>query len=301
MSVLHLKTRVLISVLQVKINKALFNCEKMSLIDKFTSYLKARGAKEHTVKTYLRYVNKLLEFCSELTLECVLKFMAQYSGKAPLTQSTIAYALRAFFESNPQLNIDYNLIPIPSRIDVTRKIITIPEQDIRKMAGGEDIRVGAILALMYEVGLRVSEVGKIQCSDLNVNDWTIYVRRSKGSISSTLPIVSDWVKDVVKSYLLIHKCEKPDIPLFPGYGGKGISYTRVSAIIKNVLRKYGYVDAHPHDIRHSRATNLLKAGVDVVTVSHILGHKTLTSTSKYLHLVVEDIRRKLEEAIKTKS
>jgi len=270
-------------------------------MEKFITHLRARGAKDHTIKTYTRFVQKLLEQCKQITYECVLKFMSQYSNSAPLTQATCAYALRAFFEANPELGIDYKLIPLPSRVDVNRKIVTIPEPVIRKMAEeADDIKVGAIIALMYEAGLRVSEVGKITCGDVNLNDWTIYVRRSKGSVSSTLPIVTDWVKDIVRAYMVVRKCVDPNEPLFPGKGMRGISYTRVSTIVKEVLRKYNYSDAHPHDIRHSRATNLLKAGVDVVTVSHILGHKTLSSTSRYLHLVVEDIRRKLEQ-VKTQS
>jgi site-specific recombinase XerD len=271
------------------------------VVGRFISFLRAKGAKEHTIKTYMRFVNKLLNTCEQLTKDCVMNFIARYRDKSLLTQATCAYSLRAFFEANPDFGIDYKEIPLPSRVEPSRKIVIIPEQVIRRMAESEEIKVGAMLALMYEVGLRVSEVGRITCGDVNLDEWTIYVRRSKGSVSSTLPIVTEWVKDLVRAYMAIRDCQDPNEPLFEGYGGKGISYTRVSTIIKEVLCRYGYCDAHPHDIRHSRGTNLLKAGVDVVTVSSILGHKTLTSTSRYLHLVVDDIRKKLEEAAKKTS
>jgi len=269
-------------------------------IEKFLSYLKAKGSKEHTIKTYTRFVRRLLEKYPIPNIENVLKFLSEYRDCATLTQATCAYALRAFFEANPQFGIDYKLIPLPSRIEIGRKIVIIPEEDIKKMVENcEDIKTSAIIALMYECGLRISEIGKIQCGDLNTNDWTIYVRRSKGSVSSILPITTPWVKNILKVYITIRNCQSPEEPLFEGYKGKGLSYTRVSSIVKEILNKYGYLDAHPHDIRHSRATNLLKAGLDVVTVSKILGHKTISSTSTYLHLIVDDIRKKLESLHKT--
>jgi integrase len=268
------------------------------VMERFSVFLRSKGAKEHTIKTYTRFVKALLEECPRPTLEDVLRFLARHKDKAPLTQSTCAYALRAFFEANPQLGVDPTLIPLPSRPEILRKITVIPEETIKRIALSEDLKVGAMIALMYELGLRVSEVGKIRCGDLNLSDWTIYVRRSKGSVSSVLPIVTGWVKEVVKRYVEWRGCRDPNKPLFPGKGGKGISYTRVSALIKEVLKKHGLGSARPHDIRHSRATNLLKSGVNVVTVSHVLGHKSLSSTSRYLHLVPEDIRRELERAMR---
>jgi site-specific recombinase XerD len=262
-------------------------------IDRFLTYLKSQGAKENTIKTYVRFVSRLLTLYPKPTLDDVLKFLSEYSSCAPLTQATCAYALRTFFEANPQLGVDYKLIPLPSRVEAKVKVTTIPESEIRKMAESVDVKTGAIIALMYEVGLRVSEVGKLKCGDLDLKNWNIYVRRSKGSVSSLLPIVSDWVKEILLKYMEIRKPQSPDEPLFPGYDGKGLSFTRVSTIVKSVLERFGYGNARPHDIRHSRATNLLNAGIDVVTVSHILGHKSLSSTSRYLHLVTEDIRRKL--------
>jgi len=266
------------------------------VMERFISYLRAKGSKDHTIKTYMRFVRRLLDMCAPLTPDCVVRFISLYRDKSPMTQATCSYALRSFFEANPELGIDYRSIPLPSRAEPKRKVVIIPEQVLRTMAESEDLKVGAMIALMYEVGLRVSEVGKITCGDLDLEEWTIYVRRSKGSVSSTLPIVTEWVKELVRAYSIVRRCQSPDEPLFVGHGGKGISYTRVSAVIKDVLCRHNYCDAHPHDIRHSRGTILLRKGVDVVTVSNILGHKTLSSTTRYLHLIVDDIRKKLEVA-----
>jgi site-specific recombinase XerD len=271
----------------------------MSELERLLTYLSSRGAKRHTIKTYMRFARKFLEEHPHPTLEDAMEFIAKHREKALLTQATCAYALRALFEANPQLGVDSGLVPLPSRVEPERKVITMPEAAIREMAEKEDVRVGAMIALMYELGLRVSEVGKITLGDLNLDEWAVYVRRSKGSISGKLPIVSDWVRALLKEYLVMRGPGPPDEPLFLGREGKGISFTRASTVVKEVLKKHGFPDARPHDIRHSRATNLLKAGVDVATVSRLLGHKSLTSTTRYLHLMVEDIRKRLEAALKS--
>jgi integrase len=270
-------------------------------VQRLVEYLRARGARENTIKTYARYAEWLVAECSEVTLDCVQRFLAGFSDKAPLTRSTVAYAVRAFLEANPQLGVDYRLVPLPERVESSRRVVVIPEEEVRRIAESEDLKTGTIIALMYEFGLRVSEVGKILCGDVNLENWTVYVRRTKGSVSAELPVVTPWVKSLLRAYMTARRCESPGEPLFPSKKGAGISHTRVSIIVKEALKRHGYPTARPHDIRHSRATNLLRAGVDVVTVSRVLGHKSLASTTSYLHLLVEDIRKKLEEASKTRS
>ena len=75
---------------------------------------------------------------------------------------------------------------------------------------------------------------------------------------------------------------------------------RVAEQFKRVLRRAGILDASWHTLRHTGASRRLMAGVDIVTVSKILGHTTIQTTMRYAHLVkshVEDAinRGSLEE------
>ena len=65
-------------------------------------------------------------------------------------------------------------------------------------------------------------------------------------------------------------------------------------MFNKVVDEAGPYDIHYHEFaRHSRATNLLKAGVDLYTVNRLLRHKLLETTSVYLHYTANDLREKL--------
>jgi len=270
-------------------------------IEQYLTYLRAKSASDKTVKTYLPIVIKFLSQVKkpldEIAIEDVNAFLSQYGGRSQRTQLTVAYALKSFFKA-VKSNVDPNLIPIPKRLTEERQIVVIPEEKVEEMVRSVgDPRLKAMIALTYELGLRVRELCALRYGDLDVESWTCYVRRVKGSISRPEPIVTPWVKEAVLEYLSTYKPEDPDAPLFPDKRGGQLSPEYVWSLLKEVLRAFGYHDAHPHDLRHSRATNLLRRNVDVVTVAHLLGHKSLSSTMRYMHLVVEDVRKKLEDSL----
>lgn len=269
------------------------------LINEFVLKLKASGKRDKTIKNYVGFVRIFISSINknpdEITLDDVLRFLYRYSDN-PHNLYVTAYALRSFFKL-VDLKIEPSKIPLPERLP-EREVVIIPEDVIANTVRTLPPRLGAMVALMYELGLRVSELTSLRVKDLNTNEWTCYVRRTKGSVSSVVPIVSEWVKEAVTRYIVTEAPKHPDSYLFPGKGGRQMNTSYVSDTIKRVLEIMGYPNARPHDLRHSRATHLIRKGVDVFYVSKLLGHKILSNTMRYTHLVVEDLRRKLEEVSK---
>jgi|GEM_PF-6127534 len=267
------------------------------MLEKYIEYMEARRTSRKTLNTYIYFIKTFLSEVNkplqEIRLEDVIKFLSKYSNSSYYTQRIVAYALRSFFEVVG--GIDYNLIPLPSRMLEDRRPVLFDEATIRMIVNNTyDTKLRAMIALMYELALRVNELSNLTYGDLNTKEWTCYVKRAKGSISSEVPIVSSWVKDCIVEYLAEYKPSSPDEPLFKSQKGGKYTVSTLSTIIKNVLRIHGYPNAHPHDIRHSRATNLIKRGLEVTAVAKILGHKSLGSTLRYLHYSIEDLRKKLE-------
>lgn len=262
---------------------------------KMIESLNAERASQKTINVYTYFVKRFIDFCGgrEPKLEDVIKFLNTFSDKSVYTQYTVSYALKYFFKVCPF--VDANLVPEPVRIREVRAKVIIPEEDIIEGLKKLPLRHAAMLGVTYEFGLRVSELCLMRYGDINLNDWTAYVRRVKGSVTSVLPIVTDEVKNVLYEYMSVYKPASTNMPLFPNRKGGVMNVSYASQVMKKILTAIGYPNAHPHDIRHSRATNLLKAGVDPVTVARILGHANLSSTLIYFHLIVDDIRKKLEE------
>lgn len=271
-------------------------------IESFVRYLEARGASKKTVKTYLYFVREFAEFLgkplSESTLDDVIKFMSLYKDKSVYTRWTVAYALKSLFRV-VKSGVNPDLIPVPER-PKERDIVVIPEEAFRTAVNMLPIKVATMVALTYELGLRCSELCQLRAGDLNLRDGVCYVRRVKGSVSGAVPIVTPWVMETLVKYLEYYKPVDPNQPLFPGRGGGFMNPASVSTILKKALAQMGYPNARPHDIRHSRATHLWRAGLDAITIARVLGHKELSSTLRYSHIVVAELREKLLKALGTR-
>ncbi|MEM1510570.1 MAG: tyrosine-type recombinase/integrase [Thermofilaceae archaeon] len=272
-----------------------------SNLERFKIYMDAEGLSEKTKRDYLGVVRIFLSELGdrEPNLDDVVRFLSKYKD-SPITQQTYAYALRHYFKCVG--GIDPRKIPVGRKESPEVRALT--EDDVKKIVETIDLlgfppqralKYKAMIALAYELGLRIGELAKLKRRDLNVEKWECYVKREKGSVSGIVPITTDWVKDVVSLYLT--RKPKEEELLFPNEKGEVYSVPALSSRIRSIMKKAGY-PLKPHILRHTRATELLRRRVDFFTVSRILGHKNPIHTTTYLHLVVEDLRKMLEETKK---
>jgi site-specific recombinase XerD len=139
-----------------------------------------------------------------------------------------------------------------------------------------------LLWTIYLAGLRVSEVVGLAVEDINSERMIIRIRQGKGHKD----------RDVVLSKELLHELRdywkryRPTLWLFPARGSQQPLRTNaVRNIFKRAKQKAGLTKkGGPHTLRHCYATHLLEGGVDIHSVKELLGHASLKSTTRYLHL-----------------
>src|SRR5260370_39478117 len=153
----------------------------------------------------------------------------------------------------------------------------------------------AIFLTAYRHGLRASEVGKLQVSDIDWKKLRIRLERLKGSHGGEHPMEPDEGR-VLKAYLRARKQQDSPI-LFASAFGLPISRKQLHTL----MRKYGSLaklpleKQHFHVLKHTIATHLLEAGDDVRFLQDWLGHTNIQNTVIYTHLVS---RSRLEKARK---
>ncbi len=142
-----------------------------------------------------------------------------------------------------------------------------------------DLRDRALFALMYLYGLRVSEVGLLERSDIDLARRRIVVRRVKNGVWTERPLFRS-AEHVLRDYLS-RKTDSEVKSLFPGRNGP-----LQKRQIQDLFTRYRDAAGLPphvgcHSLRHSIATHLLDAGVSLEFVQDHLGHKNIRSTSIY--------------------
>ena len=132
----------------------------------------------------------------------------------------------------------------------------------------------------YYAGLRVAELANLRVDDIDLAGKLLFVRQGKGSKDGTVPIAGklagplrEWIGDRTNGVL------------FPDPRGGHIDHTWFRDRLRGLAKRAGIVRrVHPHILRHSCATHLLRRGASVYEVQRFLRHSSLSSTSVYLHL-----------------
>ncbi|TVP94224.1 MAG: site-specific tyrosine recombinase XerD [Acholeplasmatales bacterium] len=148
------------------------------------------------------------------------------------------------------------------------------------------IRNLAMIELLYGSGLRISELLELKTEDLHINMGFITVT-GKGSKERIVPIGSEAAK-ALKKYLeaariTLSKASTPFV--FLNRFGQPMSRIGFYQILKELALAANLgKDVSPHTLRHSFATHLLEAGVDLRYVQEMLGHSDVATTELYTHL-----------------
>jgi site-specific recombinase XerD len=159
---------------------------------------------------------------------------------------------------------------------------------VLKAAKGESQRDHALLLICYSHAMRANECGKLLTSDINLKDWTIRVRRSKGSLDTTeklMPHSNKLLdeKKTIEQWLKV----KPESPfMFPSRKTGVLSREHVSRIFRQYAELAGLPDTKRgiHALKHSLGQNLADRGTDIKTMRVIMGHKLITSSQHYFEV-----------------
>lgn len=139
-----------------------------------------------------------------------------------------------------------------------------------------------VLLTLYAAGLRLSEATHLQVPDIDSTRMQLNIRHGKGSKQRLVPL-SPRLLEELRDYW---RQTRPTSFLFPG---KTADVPLSNATIQKACKMAAALarlnkPVTPHTLRHSYATGLLEAGVDLLTIGQLLGHKSFTTTMIYLHV-----------------
>ena len=143
-----------------------------------------------------------------------------------------------------------------------------------------DVRNKAILSVLIDCGLRISELIGLTMSDIDLETGAIIIRNGKGG-KQRIVHLGKTALYALRKYVIYHrKCDTYRV--FINRSGKPIEIGGIEILIRRLGSKAG-VKIHAHKLRHTYAITYLRNGGDVFSLKYILGHSTLHMTMRYLH------------------
>jgi len=278
-----------------------------ALIERFLEMLVAEaGAAKNTVAAYasdLRLASEALD--GRLASASVKDVERLGSGWRDLSHATVARkaaALRRFFAfladeghraddpgaALPRPGARRPLPKVLSHQDIDRLFAAIAERQARVPPDPNDLRLSALIELLYGSGLRATELVSLPRNAIQP-DRPYIILKGKGGRERLAP-VSDQARAAVAAWRAYVASDRPW--LFPS--GKGhLSRIRLYQLIKALAADAGIPPdrVSPHVLRHAFATHLLEGGADLRALQAMLGHADIATTEIYTHV---DSKRLIE-------
>jgi integrase/recombinase XerD len=152
-----------------------------------------------------------------------------------------------------------------------------------------------LLRFMLNTGLRAAEVLNLKLRDVDWRSGQVMVREGKGKKDRTLWIGAE-DRAILKKWLKFRAQLPENEFLFTTRDGKRLQDSYLRRMVKRLAKQAGIdKDVHPHMLRHTFATDLLRQTKNIRLAQKALGHAQITSTQVYTHIVDDE----LEEAMKT--
>lgn len=156
------------------------------------------------------------------------------------------------------------------------------------LAAAAHFKSRVMLTLAYAAGLRVSEIVALEVGDIDSRRMVIRVRQAKGR-KDRYVMLSPKLLELLRTYWKRTR-PRPQRHLFTGHTGKPLTIRTVILICQRTLRRSELKKrVTVHTLRHTFATHLLEAGVDLRTIQVLLGHRNLKTTAIYTAVSIERV------------
>lgn len=257
----------------------------------------SRPRSPRTIESYRQEWRRFSNFLKGTRLE-VLTVKSLFSYRDELAQQGLAPASQALYLSAVRSLLSFGcalgylprdlgkLLESPKVANMRPERILSQETVYKVVFGEKDPRNQLILRLLYAAGVRVSELCGLKVGDLQERtDGGQIIVRGKGSKTRVIPLSqATWDELAV----LARDREMAEA-LFRSQKGGHLTRQHIFRIVKRACARVGAPEAaSPHWMRHAHATHALERGCEQKTLQETLGHASLATTGKYLHVRPED-------------
>ena len=262
---------------------------------KFVDYLRKTGRAHATILAYGKDIDQLTKSAikqerktvNEIKKEDIEKFLSQLS-KQNYTLKSVSRKLNSiktffkFLKANNFIEFNHTQeIAHPKYKTKPPRILDKTEYRALRDACRQDARTSAIVELFLQTGIRISELAALSLTDIKNKELII---ATQGKQEKRRIPLNKAAREALERYLK----KRPKVQekrVFITKTGRPFLIRNIRTVIDRYFKVAGIADAKVNDLRHTFIIHHLSNGVSLTTISKIVGHKRLSTTEKYLHLV----------------
>lgn len=264
---------------------------------KFEQNLREKGKANATVIAYSKDIEQLVQFVgekgktlvAEVSSDDIDVFKSDLKQKRYTSKSISRKinSIKAFFRYLIAENIvDVNpadSISHPKIDQAPPKVLSRLEYRALRDACRGDMRIFAIVELLLQTGMRISELAALSSEDVDLERGILLIRAQNSREERKVPL-NKAAKKAMMDYLKIRPRAR-EKTVFLTKTCRPFLVRNIRTAIDRYFRLAGIKDAKVNDLRHTFIVEQLKAGTPLVYVSQLVGHKRITTTEKYLELI----------------
>jgi site-specific recombinase XerD len=255
--------------------------------------MRLRNLSRHTIDAYVlavkQFANHFGQSPEQLSGEQVRAYLLHLVQEKHASYSRYNLARCAWqFLYRVTLGRDERFAKLPCARDRKRLPTVLSADELRRLFEVVAHHPGrqALLMTLYGAGLRISEALELKPADIDSRRMLIHVRGGKGNKDRMVKL-SAQLLTALRDAWRARPARDPGMWIFPqvGHPDRAMESGTAQRIVARAARRAGMAKrVTPHTLRHSYATHLLDAGVDLRTIQLLLGHTNLKTTSLYMHV-----------------
>lgn len=273
-----------------------------ALLDACITHLKNQGKSQFTLVAYKKDLEQFVGFLStkekddirDIKKEDIDAFLAKlladnYTKKSA---SRKLNSIRTFFrylkavgtiDQNPSLDISH-----PKYTQTPPRILSKLEYRALRDFAKEDPRTYGLVELLLQTGLKIGELAELRLGDIKEN--SIHISHYGKNVEREVPL-NKAAKKAVQDYIKVRNGTSDD-HVFVTRSGRPLLIRNIRQIIDRCFREVGIEKATVNDLRNTFIAHQLTNGTSLEYISHIVGHRRLSSTERFLTLVKEEAEKK---------
>jgi integrase/recombinase XerD len=271
------------------------------LFQRFSEDLQLKGLSQKTIKMYTRAVKQLTEHYQKSPEEISDEELRQYflynknvRGWSRVASTISLCGIKYFYTLT--LKREWTSLKF-IRPEKEKKLPAILSRDEVKaiLDRVEFPHHRACLKVIYSLGLRIGEGTRLKVSDIDSQRMFVHIKRGKGNKDRYIPLPQRTLQ-ILRAFWKMHRNPVWIFPA-PGRGGQKMPYNKTPIPISSIQIAFGEAKraagilkkVSVRHLRHSYATHLLEAGVNLRYVQHYLGHTDPNTTMVYTQLIKQDL------------